>query len=148
MALDYGDARIGVAATDPVGIAVHGVGTVSSRQPGTLSEIEALIQAKQIRRIILGLPLRIDGTEGSACEKVRKFGKELSIHLDEHLPQSIPMDYYDERFTTMSASKKLHQAGNNAKQQKSIIDQAAAMEILQDWLEKEDPLGWTLPPLD
>jgi putative Holliday junction resolvase len=73
----------------------------------------------------------MDGSEGTSSKKVRKFGKELRTNLGD-----IPLTLFDERFTTVTASEKLRSAGRKAKQQKDVIDQAAALEILKDYL------GW------
>ncbi|MCP5537648.1 MAG: Holliday junction resolvase RuvX [Akkermansiaceae bacterium] len=132
LAIDHGDARIGIAATDPVGIMAHPVETIQVRVCDPIERIAELVQQRQIKQMVLGLPLRLDGSEGSASEKVRKFGKELA----ERLP-CIPLHFCDETLTTVAAAEKLHQAGKNAKRQKSLIDQAAAVEILNNWL------GWS-----
>lgn len=82
-----------------------------------------------IKTLVLGLPLRLDGTEGSACEKVRAFGDKLQAAFP-----GLPLVYVDEFLTTSVAQGKLHQAGKKSKNFKPIIDQAAAVEILNNWL--------------
>ena len=82
---------------------------------------------------MVGLPLRMDGGEGASSIKVRKFGKELRGRLPD-----IPVIFIDETLTTSSASAKLREAGKNAKKQKGIIDQAAAVEILNLWMGTEN----------
>jgi len=129
LALDHGDARIGVAATDPVGIMAHPVETIHVKTTDAIERILELVQERQVKQIVLGLPLNMNGTEGPSAIKVRKFGNLLKKDLPE-----IPLHYCDETMTTMAASEKLHQAGRNAKKQKTIIDQAAAVEILNSWL--------------
>lgn len=131
LAIDHGDARIGLAATDEFGIGAHPIETVDCRKTEPIPRILEIISERKISAVVLGLPLRIDGSEGTSSAKVRKFGKELQNQLGE-----IPLTYFDERFTTVSASDKLREAGKKAKQQKNIIDQAAALEILNDYL------GW------
>ena len=84
-----------------------------------------------MKHILLGLPLRLDGSEGASAAKVRGFGRELAAKLPD-----IPIEYVDERLSTLSASEKLRAAGKNTRQQKAIIDQAAALEILNDWLQE------------
>ena len=129
LALDHGEARIGVAATDPVGIMAHPVETIQVKTTDVLERVAQLVEERQIKQIVLGLPLNMSGTEGPAAIKVRKFGNLLKKRLPE-----TPLHYCDETMTTMAAAEKLHQAGRNAKQQKSMIDQAAAVEILNTWL--------------
>ena len=129
LALDHGDARIGVAATDPVGIMAHPVETIQVQTTDVIERVAEIVRERQIKQIVLGLPLNMNGTEGPSAIKVRKFGKLIR----ERLPD-IPLHFCDETMTTMAAAEKLHQAGKNAKQQKFMIDQAAAVEILNTWL--------------
>jgi len=131
LAIDHGDARIGLAATDEFGIGTHPVETIDCRKTEIIPRILEVIAERKIQAVVLGLPLRIDGSEGTSSKKVRKFGKELRTNLGD-----IPLTLFDERFTTVTASEKLRSAGRKAKQQKDVIDQAAALEILKDYL------GW------
>jgi len=133
LGIDHGEARIGLAITDVVGILAHPLETIQVKTTEPISRIVELIAERQVQQIVIGLPLRMDGSEGTAAEKIRKF----SVELDEKI--SIPIHYQDERLTTVSAAAKLHQAGRNAKQQKTMIDQAAAVEILTDWLSAQAP---------
>lgn len=86
-----------------------------------------------MRRIVIGLPLRLDGSEGDATARVRAFARELQETIG-----GIPLEFADERLSTLSASEKLRAAGKTSRQQKSIIDQAAALEILNDWLAERE----------
>lgn len=131
LAIDHGDARIGLAATDEFGIGTHPVETIDCRKTEIIPRILEVIAERKVRAVVLGLPLRMDGSEGTSSKKVRKFGKELRTNLGD-----IPLTLFDERFTTVTASEKLRSAGRKAKQQKDVIDQAAALEILKDYL------GW------
>ncbi len=131
LAIDHGDARIGIAATDEFAISTHPVETIDVRKTEPIPRILEIIAERKIQTVILGLPLRMDGSEGTSSKKVRLFGKELKKHL-----RGLPLTLVDERFTTMTASEKLREAGKNAKKQKGIIDQAAALEILKEYL------GW------
>ena len=132
LGIDYGEARIGIAATDTCGILAHPVESIHLRHTEPIARIRELVQQKGIRTLVLGLPLRLDGTEGTACTKVRAFGEKLRAALPE-----LPLLYVDEFLTTTAAQEKLHQAGKKAKNFKPIIDQAAAVEILNNWM---DPL--------
>jgi len=131
LAIDHGDAHIGLAATDEFGIGTHPVETIDCRRTKIIPRILEVIAERKIQAVVLGLPLRMDGSEGTSSKKVRKFGKELRTNLGD-----IPLTLFDERFTTVTASEKLRSAGRKAKQQKGVIDQAAALEILKDYL------GW------
>ena len=130
LGIDYGEARIGIAATAACGILAHPVESIHLRHTEPIARIRELVQQKGIRTLVLGLPLRLDGTEGTACTKVRAFGEKLRAALPE-----LPLLYVDEFLTTTAAQEKLHQAGKKAKNFKPIIDQAAAVEILNNWMD-------------
>ncbi len=134
LGIDYGEARIGIAATDACGILAHPVESIPRGKVNSLERIAELVAQKGIRTLVLGLPIRMDGTEGTACAKVRSYGERLHAALPH-----IPLVYVDEYLTTDIAQQKLHQAGKKAKNFRPIIDQAAAVEILNNWME-------TLPP--
>ena len=134
LGIDYGEARIGVAATDACGILAHPVESIHRGKVNSLDRIRELVQQKGIRTLVLGLPIRMDGTEGTACAKVRAFGEKLHATLPD-----LPLVYVDEYLTTTIAQEKLHQAGKKAKNFKPIIDQAAAVEILNNWMEMSAP---------
>lgn len=135
LAIDHGAARTGLAATDLLGIAVHPAGTVQMADGRAIEEIGEVIRSRQIRTLVIGLPLQLDGTEGAAAKKIRSFAEQLAA---EH--PGLPLHFCDERLTTVSASEKLHASGKKAKKQKQIIDQAAAMEILESFLMEQDLL--------
>lgn len=130
LGIDHGDARIGIAATDPLGILAHPVETIDLRTTRPHDRIAEIVGERRIETLVLGLPLNLDGEEGPAAQKVRKFGKELAARLP-----GIPLIFVDESHTTVDAADKLRQAGRSAKRQKAVIDQAAAVEILQRWME-------------
>lgn len=138
LGIDYGEARIGIAATDACGILAHPVESIHLAKTEPIARIRELVQQKGIRTLVVGLPLRLDGTEGTACTKVRAFAKKLAAALPE-----LPMVFVDEFLTTTVAQGKLHQAGKKMKDFKPIIDQAAAVEILNNWMGSAEEL---LPP--
>ena len=129
LGIDHGEARIGIAATDDFGILAHPVETIDRAKTEPLERIARLVELRKIRTLVVGLPVRMDGTEGDSAKKVRDFATKLA----ERLPD-VPMVFVDETLTTSMASQKLREAGKKAKQQKSIIDQAAAVEILNLWM--------------
>ncbi|MCW1925478.1 Holliday junction resolvase RuvX [Luteolibacter arcticus] len=129
LGIDHGEARIGIAATDPLGILAHPVETIDVRATDPIDRIAQLVTQRGIRTLVVGLPIRSDGTEGTAAEKVRAFATKLSARLPE-----LPLELVDEAYTTLAASAKLREAGRKAKQQKGVIDQAAAVEILEAWM--------------
>lgn len=129
LGIDFGQARIGIAATDACGILAHPVESIHLDRTEPLERIAQLAAERGVRTLVLGLPLRLDGTEGTACEKVRAFGEKLHARLPE-----LPLVYVDEFLTTTVAQEKLHAAGKKARDFRPIIDQAAAVEILNNWM--------------
>ncbi len=103
--------------------------TIDQSKGDAIERIARLVEIRRIHTLVVGLPIRMDGTEGSSAAKVRAFGDKLR----ERLP-TIPLVFVDETLTTSTAASKLREAGRNAKQQKSVIDQAAAVEILNLWM--------------
>ena len=130
LGIDHGEARIGLAATDPLGILAHPVETIEVPTTDPLARIAAIVAERGIRTLVLGLPLNLDDEEGPAAKKVRAFGDKLATRLPD-----LPLVYIDESHTTVTAAAKLREAGRKAKRQKDVIDQAAAVEILRLWME-------------
>ena len=129
LGVDFGDARIGLAATDDFGIMAHPVETIPLSHRDPLPRIREIAAKRKVQTLVVGLPLRLDGSEGDSAKKVRAFATRLAASM----PQ-IPMVFVDESYTTSDASEKLREAGRKTRQQKSIIDQAAAVEILNRWM--------------
>ncbi len=134
LGIDYGDARIGLAVSDDLGFLAHPLETIHCRKTHPLKRIAEVVTEKQISKIILGLPLRLDSTEGPAAKKVRSFSERLRTEVS-----SIPIEFIDESYSTMDAQKQLHANGKNTKNSKGVIDQAAAMVILQSYLDNSSP---------
>ncbi len=130
LGLDHGDARIGIAATDDFGILAHPVETIDRARVEPIERIAQLVSQRRIQTLVVGLPLRMDGSEGESAEKVRAFAAKLQARLP-----GLPLVFVDETLTTSAAAGKLRAAGKKAKQQKGLIDQAAAVEILNSWME-------------
>ena len=130
LGIDHGDARIGIAATDDFGILAHPVETIDRAKVDPVERIRQLAETRGIRTLVVGLPLRMDGSEGDSAGKVRAFAEEI-----HHALPGLPLVFVDETLTTSTASEKLRAAGRNARKQKAVIDQAAAVEILNLWME-------------
>lgn len=135
LGIDHGEARIGIAATDDFGILAHPVETIDRVKTEPVERIARLVALRKIRTLVVGLPVRMDGTEGDSAKKVRDFATKLAKRLPD-----VPMVFIDETLTTSMASQKLREAGKKARQQKGIIDQAAAVEILNSWMEGSNSL--------
>jgi putative holliday junction resolvase len=129
LGIDHGDARIGIAATDDFGILAYPVETIDRARLDPVERIGELADRRGTRTLVLGLPFRMDGSEGSAAAKVRAF----AARLHERLP-NLPLVFVDETLTTTGAAAKLRQAGRKTRSHKPVIDQAAAVEILNLWM--------------
>lgn len=138
MAMDYGEARIGLAISDEIGLLAHPLETVPGGHPTRAADrIATLVREKRAGTLLVGLPLRLDGTEGTAVEKVRGFIQRL-LPL---LPEGVEIVEVDERLSTVAAMAKLHEAGRTVKNSRAQIDQAAAMEFLQEYLDMRPGAG-------
>lgn len=137
LALDWGQARIGVAACDPHGTLAYPVETIApaSDLAGVERRLRALLAEYDPIEIVLGLPRHLKGVEGAAAAGVR----ERAAWLRERF--GLPVLLADERLTTVVASRQLHAAGRSAKRQRALIDQAAAVAILENALELERNTG-------
>jgi putative Holliday junction resolvase len=137
LGIDHGEARIGLALSDDLGMLAHPLETIHVRQVADpMERIAEIVGARAIRVIVVGMPFRIDGSVGTAAEKVRKFIEKLRKRLPDC--QFIEVD---ERLSTVEAQGKLHQAGRTVKNSRSVIDQAAAVTILQDYLHSVEGPG-------
>ena len=131
LCLDIGDVRIGVAISDPLGISTNGIET--HRSAGRERDVAYFAEMAKIRgceRIVLGLPLNMDGTEGDRAALVREFGAALAES------SGLPIDYEDERLTTVEAEEMLIEAGLSREERKKVIDKVAAEIILRSYLNK------------
>lgn len=129
--MDIGDVRIGVAISDPLGISTNGIETHLSRgAEADATYFAEMAASRGAELILLGLPLNMDGTEGDRAEKVRAFGALLSEK------SGLPVEYEDERLTTVEAEEMLIEAGLTRQERKKVIDKVAAEIILRSYLNK------------
>lgn len=132
LGLDYGSKTVGVAMTDVLGMTVQPYKTIQrereSKLRQTLSEIAEIVEQYQIEKIVMGLPLNMDDTEGDRASKTRDFAEKLKLRV------AVPIEFTDERLTTMEAEEILDQSGIPRSEQKKVIDQVAAQLILEQYL--------------
>ncbi len=134
LALDYGEARIGVARSDVLGLMAHPVETVAAQpRAAALGRIAQLFAEAQASLLVIGLPIREDGTEGTAAAKIRQFAQALISKL----PAGTTVHFQDEYRTTEQAKQHLSRAGKKARNHRPIIDQVAAVVILQEYLDQQ-----------
>ena len=132
LGLDVGTKTIGMA----VGLKHMGIAQPLStlRRQSVKKDVPKILQVCQQQRIdhiVIGLPLQLDGTEGRSARLARQIGSELSAQ------GNISIEYFDERFTTVEASRRLQESGVHARNQKEMIDQVAAMVIIEDWMSNQ-----------
>ena len=132
LGIDYGEARTGLAISDDTETVATVIGTVHVRDKERLSErITETCIKERVEKIIIGLPKNMDGTEGFRAEHTRKF----AAMLQEKIPE-LPLEFYDERMTTMVASRFMMEANTKGKKKRNAIDALSAQIILQDYLER------------
>ncbi len=133
MGLDYGDKTVGVAISDPLGITAQGKEIIRRERPDklrrTCARIEELIQEYEVEKIVLGLPKNMDGSEGIRVEKTKAFQEMIERRT------GLEVVLWDERLTTVAADRYMDEAGIKGDKRKAIVDEIAAVFILQGYLD-------------
>lgn len=133
-ALDLGAARVGVAIADDLGLMAHPRGVIAARpRPAFLAELAALVKRESIRRIVVGLPLDMRGTEGEAARRTREIAQAIADAT------GCDVELFDERLTTVQAQRAITASGLKREKARARIDEAAAVAILQAWLDQRRP---------
>ncbi len=135
MGLDLGDATIGVAVSDPLGITAQGICTLRRRNHrADLAELKRLAAEYEAEAFVLGLPLNMDGSRGSAVDKVESFADHLRREF------ALPVYFQDERLTTVAAHKTLLENDTSRKKRRQVVDKLAAVLILQTYLDNPNTI--------
>jgi putative Holliday junction resolvase len=135
LGLDPGDARIGVAISDPGRRVAVPFGTVRVGQPpGELKAVAAIVADNDVTAVVIGLPRELSGKEGPRAAHARAFADAIQGFVE------VPIDFQDERLTTVEAERLLRGAGVVGKRRRANVDQTAATLILQTWLDRQ-PAG-------
>ncbi|MBQ8762347.1 MAG: Holliday junction resolvase RuvX [Clostridia bacterium] len=130
LGIDLGDARIGLALSDPLGIIASGLETYKRKNlEQDLQHIVDIIKSNNVDTIVMGLPKNMDGTEGERVEKTKEFCAKLKEVTD------VKIVFMDERLTTVCAEKMLIESNVRREDRKKVIDKVAACIILQSWLD-------------
>jgi len=132
LAIDYGTRRTGLAICDPGETIVSPLTVLQSRE-SLPEKIALIVEDENVEAIVLGLPLNMDGSEGSQTQLTRKFADQLQAHL------SIPIYLQDERLSSFGAEDKLAPANLTRGEKKKRLDAVAAAEILDAFLEQKRP---------
>jgi putative Holliday junction resolvase len=137
LCVDVGEARIGVASSDPDGLLATPVETVPGRDvPAAHRRLAELVAEYEPVEVLVGLPRSLGGGEGPAAARVRTFAEETARRI-----APVPVRLVDERMSTVSAARDMRASGVSAKRGRSRIDQAAAVVILQSALDTERAAG-------
>jgi putative Holliday junction resolvase len=139
LGVDVGRVRVGVAVSDPDGIlatplvtVARDMGAAPGAVPGDIAELVRLVGEHEAVQIVVGLPLRLNGAEGPAAIDIRAYSDRLARAVG-----SVPIVLADERMSTVVATRRLAERGVRGKRQRAVVDQAAAVEILQSWLDAQ-----------
>ena len=135
LGIDVGEARIGLALSDELGMLAHPLETVKTKEGNPIKHIAAVVEREKAATVVIGLPRNMNGTYGPAAEKAREFAAKLQALTP------CAVKFWDERLTTVAAQKQLHEAGRNTKNSRAVIDQAAAVLILQGYLDSQALTG-------
>jgi len=133
--VDVGTVRVGVARSDPSGILASPVVTLrrDTATDSDLDQLAVLVADADAVGVIVGLPVTLRGREAESAEMARKYAGQLAERI-----APIPVRHVDERLTTVSAQRKLRSGGvRGSKSTRAVIDQAAAVELLQGWLDTQ-----------
>jgi putative Holliday junction resolvase len=133
MALDVGSRTIGLAVTDPLGITAQGLDTIRRKNKRTdFAALEQIIQKYQVVELVVGLPLRMSGLEGTQAEKMQLFAQELRKRFQ------LPVHLWDERLTSAEANRLLRETELSIKKRGAAVDRLAAVLILQGFMERRN----------
>jgi len=142
LAIDHGTVRIGLALSDEMALVASPLKTVDAQHEPE-REIVRIVRDKGIAKIVIGMPFHMGGQRGDATERVEKFGTNLSKALDHE----VPIEYVDERLSSVEAEASMSRSGITGKKERDqIVDQLAAVVILQGYLNNQrGPEGYLLP---
>jgi putative holliday junction resolvase len=133
LGVDVGSVRVGVALSDPDGVLATPLATVPRDAEGgsDLRTLTALVDEHEVVEVVVGLPRTLAGRDGPAAQAAREFADALAGVLGERVPVVLS----DERLTTVVATRQLRASGRPGRRQRAVVDQAAAVAILQGWLD-------------
>jgi len=136
LGIDYGERRLGLATSDETGTFAFPAGVIErTKLARDMAALREVIREREIDRIVLGLPLHLSGREGDAAGAAREFAARIERDLD------VPVEWIDERFTTVDAERALREQGISGKRgkrkRKQLVDTTAATLLLRAWLDRE-----------
>ncbi|MEE6261856.1 Holliday junction resolvase RuvX [Plantactinospora sonchi] len=139
LGVDVGQVRVGIALSDPDGILAtplvtlaRDVRTGPDGVPTDISEVARLVELHEAVAVVVGLPVNLAGGHGPAAVHVQAYAARLAEAV-----APVPVEFVDERMSTVVASRRLAERGVRGRRQRAVVDQAAAVEILQSWLDRQ-----------
>ncbi|MBT1171886.1 Holliday junction resolvase RuvX [Bifidobacterium sp. MA2] len=147
LGIDLGDARVGLAMSDPELTLAHPIGNVQVYGDSfrALDDVIDIIEDEHIDRVIVGLPLQLDGTEGKSAKKARRWASNLAKRIGRlmedgeiELDSAPEIELQDERLTTVSAHRQLYDANVAGRKHRPVVDQQSAVVILQSALDRNE----------
>jgi putative Holliday junction resolvase len=142
LAVDVGSLRVGLASSDPDGLIATPVATLAratgskGRLPADIAQVVHEVHERGVGVVYVGLPMHLSGTEGSASQAARAYAVQLAQAV-----APVPVRLVDERMSTVSAHQALHASGRSGRSHRQVVDQAAAVVILQSALDAERASG-------
>jgi putative pre-16S rRNA nuclease len=133
LGIDAGSVRVGVAASDPTRTVATPVATLQRSAPTFWARLGEEIAARAVTSVVVGLPRRLDGSEGEAAADARKLAGEIERRT------GVTVDLWDERFSTAQAERQMIASGTRRRRRREAIDAAAATLMLQSWLDAKAP---------
>ncbi len=133
LGIDYGDARVGISMTDPLGITAQGIETIhhNGNDKVVLKRLEELINEYMVTTLVIGMPLNMNGTKSERAEVTEKFIHKLKCKFGK-----INIETIDERLTTVAAHKTMNYLNVNKHKKRNIVDTISAVYILETYLKK------------
>jgi putative Holliday junction resolvase len=132
LGLDVGSKRIGIAVSDPLGITAQGLETLlRQNKRRDFEKLAQVAQRYEVSAVVVGFPLRMSGVEGVQAEKMHRFADELRERL------GLPVHLWDERLTSAEANRLLRETDMSIQRRRQVVDQMAAVLILQSWMERQ-----------
>ncbi|KAA8820623.1 Holliday junction resolvase RuvX [Bifidobacterium rousetti] len=147
LGIDLGDARVGLALSDPELTLAHPIGNIQVYGDSfrALDDVIDIIEDEHIDRVIVGLPLQLDGSEGKSAKKARRWASNLAKRIERlmsdgeiELETAPDIELVDERLTTVSAHRQLHDANIAGRRHRPVVDQQSAVVILQSALDRNE----------
>ncbi|KFI97365.1 Holliday junction resolvase RuvX [Bifidobacterium stellenboschense] len=147
LGIDLGDARVGLALSDPELTLAHPIGNIQAYGDSfrALDDVIYVIEDEQVDHVVIGLPLLLNGGEGKSAKKARRWASNLVKRIDRmvedgdiHLNTTPDVELMDERLTTVSAHRQLHEANIAGRRHRPVVDQQSAVVILQSALDRKE----------